>query len=426
MPGIIEFPSVVQAALREFGDQFANDPQRQHFGEYLTGLLVASNRTVSGINSEFVDKTDQSCLNRWLTEVDWDVEALNERRLEMHQRDPLTRYSEQGVIALDDTLIDHSGKLIEDVGWIWDHAEERHKIAHDYLISNYVCPSGKHYPLEFRRFRKRELCEALRAELDKRPGGWAGASQAEREWATFKNHTILFKELVDWVVTRRIPGTFTFDSYFTNQEILNHIHEHKRGYVGDMKFNRRLLFKGQEVKASDLAASIPPESRKSVEINGNRQWYFTVSVRLPEVKHKVRIVILWKRKNATEAKKIMVTNQTAWEVTRILKVYRFRWTGTETFHRDGKQHLGMGDCQLRSGLGQTRHMYLVMLAYSLLVTQMGQGRASDWALSKLTTIGEACRAALRETLGSTIAWAVERATSARWNVAKIKTHLALA
>lgn len=32
--------------------------------------------------------------------------------------------------------------------------------------------------------------------------------------------------------------------------------------------------------------------------------------------------------------------------------------------RDGKQELGMGDCQLRDGQGQTRHMYLVMFVNS--------------------------------------------------------------
>jgi hypothetical protein len=29
-------------------------------------------------------------------------------------------------------LVTHEGKLIEDVGWFWDHADERHVIAHDY------------------------------------------------------------------------------------------------------------------------------------------------------------------------------------------------------------------------------------------------------------------------------------------------------
>ena len=107
---------------------------------------------------------------------------------------------------------------------------------------------------------------------------------------------------------------------------------------------------------------------------------------------------------------ILVTNRIKWEVSRIVRVYRHRWTGTETFHRDGKQQLGMGDCQLRDGEGQTRHMYLVMLAYSLLMSQLRQGHAYEWALQRLTTIGEACRAMLRETLRTTLTWAIEQVT----------------
>ena len=39
----------------------------------------------------------------------------------------------------------------------------------------------------------------------------------------------------------------------------------------------------------------------------------------------------------------------------------------------------MGDCQLRDPQGQTRHMYLVMLAYGLLMSELKQGRAKEWA-----------------------------------------------
>jgi hypothetical protein len=68
----------------------------------------------------------------------------------------------------------------------------------------------------------------------------------------------------------------------------------------------------------------------------------------------------------------------------------------------------MGKCQLRDGQGQTRHMYLVMMAYSLLTSQLKQARARDWALCKLTTVGEASRAMLRETLRQTLTWAVDQ------------------
>jgi hypothetical protein len=394
MPAIVEFPTVVREALDEFGDLLAGAPQRRHFAEYLTGLMVAANKTVTGIHGEFADTTDQSCLNRFLTAAPWNEQAINERRLEWLQGDLDTRYSDQGVIALDDTLIDHFGKFIKDVGWYWDHAEERHKIAHDYLIANYVCASGKHYPLEFRRFKKREQCEAT--------------------GETFQDHTQLFCQLIDWVCEREIPGDFTFDSYFTNAENLNHIHSKNdhhgrpRAYVGDLKFNRKVEWKGRTFRAHELAASIPPEDRKELRRGDQRQWCFTCTLHIPKVNHKVRIVILWNHRRDKQPCKILVTNRTTWEVCRVLRTYRHRWTGTETYHRDGKQQLGMGDCQLRDGQGQTRHMYLVMLAYSLLMRQLRQDRARDWALAKLKTIGEACRALLNETLRATLNWVVQQ------------------
>ena len=165
-----------------------NEAQRRHFAEYLTGLFVAERKTVLGIHDEFAQTTDQSCLNRFLTHVEWQVKDLNLRRLDLLQEDPGTRYSDRGVIPIDNTPIDREGRLIPDAGWYWDHAEERHKIAQDYLFVNYVCTSGKHYPLEFRLFRKEEVCAAL-----KEP---------------FRNHTALCCELIDWVCEQTIPGDF--------------------------------------------------------------------------------------------------------------------------------------------------------------------------------------------------------------------------
>jgi hypothetical protein len=402
MPAIVDFPTVVKDALAIFGDVFDTEPARHHFAEYLTGLIVADHKTVSGINREFAVTTDQSCLNRWLTEVEWDVKALNDRRLEWLQGDPKTRYSARGVIAIDNTLVDHTGKLIEDVGWFWDHANDRYVIAHDYLISNYVCPSGAHYPIEWRRFKKRDACAA----------------------SEFKAHTQLCIELIDDAMTRGIPGAFTFDSYFTSAKVLNHIQGTKRAYVGDMKLNRTVVYDGREQSLQAVARQIPWQAKKPVRVGNRRYWYFSKQMRIPDLTHPVRIVLFWKERDDAEASKALGSNRLWWEVIRMVLVYRHRWTGTETFHRDGKQELGLGDCQVRNGEGQTRHVYLVSAAYSLLMRSLHQNRPQDWARTMLTTIGEACRAVKAETLARMIDWVVEKLTIDHWSSADIKAVLA--
>jgi hypothetical protein len=355
--------------------------------------------------------TDPSCLNRFVTEAEWDVEKLNARRLELLQEEPATRYARHGVIALDDVLIDHDGKLIEDVGWFWDHAEQRHKIAHDYLFANYVCPTGQHYPLEFRRFKKRDQCAAT--------------------GEAFADHGVLFRQLVDWVCAENIPGDFAFDSYFSSAENLNHVHAQRdergdpRGYVGDLKLNRKLEIRGRSIRADEYAASIPRQDRRELRSGDDRQWYATAVVRLPQVKHPVRIVILWRNRRDKTPAKALVTNRTRWEITHIVKTYRRRWTGTETFHRDGTQELGMGDCRLRSGQGQTRHMHLVMAVYSLLRRQLIHGRARTWALRRLTTIGQACRAVLQETLRATLEWAARQIAEQSQKLPHVMAQLGL-
>ena len=81
---------------------------------------------------------------------------------------------------------------------------------------------------------------------------------------------------------------------------------------------------------------------------------------------------------------------------------------------------------LRDVQGQARHMYLAMLAYSLLMGELKQGRAKEWALHRLMTIGEACRAMIRESLRTTLTWAIEQVTRFERPFDHVVTQLGLA
>ena len=206
MPTIVAFPTIVQEALTVLGEVCDTEAARRHFAAYLTGLMVAERKTVSGINRELVITTDQSCVNRWLTEVEWAVQALNDRRLAWLQQAPQTCSSGRGVMAIDHTLVHQEGKLSDDVGWFWDHADQRHRIAPDDLISHYVCGSGAPYPIEWRRFKQRDA--------------WAEGA--------FTDHTARCIALIDAAVHRAIPGDLTFDSSGTSAQGLHHIRGKQR------------------------------------------------------------------------------------------------------------------------------------------------------------------------------------------------------
>jgi hypothetical protein len=201
LPTMVDFPTVVQEALAVFGEVFDPEAARRHCAEYLTGLRGAANKPVSGRNRACALTTDPAGLHRWLTEVPWDVTALQERRLAWRPQAPQTRYRVCGVSAIAKTLGTPAGKLLEDVGWVWAQADERPGSAPDDGIANDACPSGAHDPLEWRRCKKRET--------------WAAKA--------CKDPTPLGSEWLDAALTRGSPGDWTCDSSCPRATVLQQL-----------------------------------------------------------------------------------------------------------------------------------------------------------------------------------------------------------
>jgi hypothetical protein len=78
----------------------------------------------------------------------------------------------------------------------------------------------------------------------------------------------------------------------------------------------------------------------------------------------VKLVILKQRKNS-RTYTFLVSNNTSLHGLQILEYYKKRWS-IEVFHRDCKQHLGLGEYQVRKLDAVVIHLHLVFFAYTLL------------------------------------------------------------
>jgi hypothetical protein len=55
MTPIVEYPKVVSSSLPAFRSVFKSRPRLQNFGNYLTGLILSPNRTISYMNDAFYE-----------------------------------------------------------------------------------------------------------------------------------------------------------------------------------------------------------------------------------------------------------------------------------------------------------------------------------------------------------------------------------
>jgi hypothetical protein len=61
---IVQFPNIVANNLSHFAPVFSTEEQKKHFCEYVTGLIAGDKATVTAINALFLNKNDQSSLNK--------------------------------------------------------------------------------------------------------------------------------------------------------------------------------------------------------------------------------------------------------------------------------------------------------------------------------------------------------------------------
>jgi len=385
---IVKLPSFVETILPRFSLIF-NKAQLRHFGEYLTGLMVSENKTVTGINSQFLNHTDQSSKNHFLTEAEWDEKSVTDERLRMVKEKCEKRRIKDGLLIIDDSLSHKSGKHIEAANWFWDHTKHANTFGHQLVTSQWVSKLF-HVPLHYRLYRKEEDV----------PQG------------VFQSKLDLAIQLIEDAVVSEIPfSCVAADSWYFCDKIIKYLASIGKYWVFASKSNRKICVNNLWMSLREFAKTLKKEDFKQVKItrtNGKELsvWAFSKTVRMSKV-GRVKVVISFLDEPFKGDPFFLVTNRKEWSAVKILSTYAQRWP-IETFYRDAKQNLGLENCELRLLKGIRRHWDLVFLAYTLLQIESLSGPLSKWIKSNVVTIGGKCRIASAEILRSFIFWAYQQ------------------
>jgi SRSO17 transposase len=116
-------PLPLDQYAQAFDDLFHTYIQRRRFRDYLAGLLLPRdrNKTLTALaGAEPIVQAQTAPVQQlqfFLTEADWDAEALTSRRIALLQADPLTAPHAEGALVIDETGVRKDGTHTAHVGY---------------------------------------------------------------------------------------------------------------------------------------------------------------------------------------------------------------------------------------------------------------------------------------------------------------------
>jgi SRSO17 transposase len=438
---IVQYPSIVVDNLSYFASVLQTREQKKHFCEYVTGLMAGDKKTVTTINGLFLNNNDQSALNKFLTQAEWDEEALNRRRvqfeLERLHRRPVS--AQAGRLLIDDTLAHHTKCSIEELAYLKDHTLNRYVWTHN-VVTSYYLNRADQFPVDFRlylQFRQKKwlaILSEMTEQLRTAPT-WEGYRRYMVSllayWVRqgqYQSKTLLAAELVQPAVVWGLPfDVVLFDGWYCRWPLIRVVQELGKDWVSGCPKDRKVLFQNRWLQLQDLSPILSADAYRPIKINDRLWWAFSQVMPMDCLqRQRVRIVAAYADElKLSETPTFYAANRKDWEAKRLLMTYLDRWP-TETFNEDVKECLGFEDYQLRQWRGIKRHWYLSFVAYSLLGDQGPPGR-SRWAVrGRFESTGQRCRAVVDELLGHLVHWIAQQIEQGNSPDAVLQTLLARA
>ena len=318
-------PQIISELLEKYRAAFPEIRLFRHFEEIVNAMHVSDKRSIAYLNSLSVDHVNQSNMNRFLSS------RIDENRIFQENINLINTIEEDGILAIDDTIVEKTGRNIEAAGWIFDHSIGKTvwgiQIATSALSGRYGI-----YPVSTEVYRRKEKLED------------------EGKIEEYRTKIEMQIEAIRKCISAGLHfSVVTGDIWYFTKDLMEFLNKRNLDWVFQSKGRWTTL---------DLVPLSYPDS-VIMKISGNTYSTWEVYGKMPGI-GSVKVII----SEGINGKRYYVTNCTKWKAKRILNTYLERW-GIETIHRDLKQD-GLGSIFLRKLCKTELYLRLMVSGRALL------------------------------------------------------------
>ena len=337
---IIGIPTRLKHIFSKF-KRFFTKPQYENFCRTEIGLITAGKKEhdVKSINEQFINRKDQSSLNRFITQPKWDIQSVvNEGKKLLLNESELNSEIEYKLI--DDTVCKKYSQQTEMV--CYNHSSTMGTVlSHDYVTSLYINNGVA-------------VSDGLKLYGNER--------KCKEKGVQFKTRVQLACDLISKHVSKAKQTICEWDSWFMCQDVVDQCVAKGSNWIGEIKSNRIVFYEGNRYRLGELFDRLSNEgSFCDIIVNGELFHACKVDVFMPKIGD-VSIVVNVRAQ--TKDTHLLCTDLVDCSVEEIVghALERHR---IEDFYKEAKA-LGLGEYRFRESEAALIHAHLVSLACTLL------------------------------------------------------------
>jgi hypothetical protein len=305
------------------------------------GLMTAGKKEhdVKSMNELFIDRKDQSSLNRFITDSNWNAqEVAKAGQTVLLCEAELNPTVEHKVV--DDTVCRKYSPKTEMA--CYNHSSTMGTV----LSHGYVTALSVNNDVAFG--------DGLKLYGSKKKCGEKGV--------TFKTRLELACELIDEHKPMADSTIMLWDSWYMCQEMVERCESHGYGWMGEIKSNRVAFYEKRKYHLAELLDNLREEGRfVDVLVDGEVYTACQLEVFVPKL-GLVRFVV--DVKADTKDVHLLCTNLTGCSLEELVG-HALVMCRINKFHKEAK-FLGFGEYRFRASEAALTHAHLVVLAYTLL------------------------------------------------------------